>query len=294
LNRMSLLIAGGESDPNLQALSAAGKRLGIPLVELRHGQGKSPAFQWDIDSGSVKINGESCRPHAAFIRHDVFEGLNDPRPEIGTRALAWYQAVHGWLLVDRTIRLFNRDSSVASMNKTTTLVAARDAGLAIPATVVTNLESAIREAATRGDVTKPVAGGDYCYPLDEVLSRTEFRNGVSSCPGFLQPRLVAPEVRIYVIGSKTFAFEMRSPSLDYRMHQDVDVIPLPEVPNAEEGLRRLMTHLRMDYGAADFKSDPQSGELVFLELNTSPMFARFDQQSRGELCLAMIGELMDC
>ena len=128
--------------------------------------------------------------------------------------------------------------------------------------------------------------------MDEVISRTEFRNGLSSCPGFLQPRLVAPEVRIYIIGSRTFAFEMRSASLDYRMRQDVDVVPIREIPTVEDGLRRLMTQLRMDYGAVYFKSDPQTGELVFLELNTSPMFAKFDQQSSGELCLAMVEQLM--
>jgi D-alanine-D-alanine ligase-like ATP-grasp enzyme len=47
----------------------------------------------------------------------------------------------------------------------------------------------------------------------------------------------------------------------------------------------------MDFGAADFKTDPDTGQLVFLELNTSPMFARFDLVSGGQLCAAMVHEL---
>jgi hypothetical protein len=47
----------------------------------------------------------------------------------------------------------------------------------------------------------------------------------------------------------------------------------------------------MDFGAADFKTDPETGQLVFLELNTSPMFARFDQVSGGQVCAAIIHEL---
>jgi hypothetical protein len=140
-------------------------------------------------------------------------------------------------------------------------------------------------------VAKPVAGGDFCYSVQETLPRIEVRNGKTACPAFLQERLVAPEYRVYIIGSHVFAFEMRSHSLDYRVHQDVQVIPLAEAPPVVDGLRRLMKSLSMDFGAADFKTDPASGELVFLELNNSPMFARFDQVLHGELCRAILCEL---
>ena len=56
-------------------------------------------------------------------------------------------------------------------------------------------------------------------------------------------------------------------------------------------LRKLMSWLGTDFGAADFKTDPDTGQLLFLELNSSPMFARFDQVSGGQLCAAIIHEL---
>lgn len=110
-------------------------------------------------------------------------------------------------------------------------------------------------------------------------------------PAIVQNRLVAPEIRIYIIGNHVLAFEMCSPSLDYRVNQDAQVIPV-DVPTQEaELLRKLMARLQMDFGAADLKTDPEIGELVFLELNTSPMLVRFDQVSNGAVCTAMIETL---
>ncbi len=108
----------------------------------------------------------------------------------------------------------------------------------------------------------------------------------------MQNRLVAPEIRIFIIGNQALAFEMRSNSLDYRVKQDAEVIFLSEVPEEVESLRVLMAKLNMDFGAADFKSDPETGKLIFLELNTSPMFARFNQVSDGVLCTAMLNTLL--
>ena len=53
-----------------------------------------------------------------------------------------------------------------------------------------------------------------------------------------------------------------------------------------------MAEFRMTFGAADFKTDPDTGELCFLELNTSPMFAHFDQVSDGAVCRALLHHLL--
>ena len=75
------------------------------------------------------------------------------------------------------------------------------------------------------------------------------------------------------------------------MNQDAELVLLPKVPPEVSMLRKLIAHLRVDFGAADFKTDGDTGQLVFLELNTSPMFARFDEASEGRLCSAMVREL---
>ncbi|HEY2394157.1 MAG TPA: hypothetical protein VGK22_23495 [Candidatus Angelobacter sp.] len=308
---MALLLAGGFLDPNITALSDTALRTNVELLDLRLPADESPAFCWTLEQGAPHISGKHLKATGAFIRHDVFGGMQDPRPEVSARAYAWYQTLMGWFLSEPRIRLFNRHISSAAMNKPAALVLAREAGLRIPQTWVTNEVSKLagngvnhsqpegerRENVNQEDnqlgkmIAKPVLGGDYCYSLPEALVKTNLRNGLAAVPAIVQKRLIAPEIRIYVIGESAFAFEVRSGSLDYRVNQDAELILLPEVPTELAMLRKLMLRLGMDFGAADFKTDPETGQLVFLELNTSPMFARFDQVSGGQVCAAIIHEL---
>jgi glutathione synthase/RimK-type ligase-like ATP-grasp enzyme len=290
---MALLLAGGENDPNLVALKNAANKAEVECVELRIPSGESPAFCWNPEEGAPRLSGRELKPSAAFIRYDAFASMRDPRPEVNSRALAWYQTVMGWLLSEPRIRIFNRDVSQIAMNKPASLVCAREAGLQIPATLVTNEVKKFDAEKLDSLVAKPVAGGDYCYPLANAVGKTELRGGLAATPAIVQKRLAAPEVRIYVVGQSAFAFEVRSSSLDYRVNQDAELVLLPEVPKEISGLRKLMSRLRVGFGGADFKTDPDTGQLLFLELNTSPMFARFDQVSGGQLCEAMVRELTE-
>ncbi len=288
---MAFLLAGGYEDPNLAVLAEAAHRTKIGLLDLRLPVSHSPAFCWDLEEGAPLFSGNEIKVNGAFIRHDVFGGMKDPRPEVSARALAWYQTVMGWLLSQPQIRVFNRQMSPVASNKPATLMLAREAGLRIPPTLITNGPGNIAVDQVPFMVAKPVAGGDYCYPLAEALAKTDLRDGVTAAPAIVQKLLVPPEIRIYVIGKSAFAFEVRSRSLDYRVNQDVELVPLPNVPQELSVLRRLMSQLKMDFGAADFKTDPDTRELVFLELNTSPMFARFDEVSGGKISEAIIHEL---
>lgn len=288
---MALLLAGGEDDPNLDALANAAAKAGVELLHLRMPSGESPAFCWDPAAGAPRLSGRELKPGAAFIRYDVFAGMKDPRPAVNSRALAWYQAFMGWLLSEPGIRIFNRDISQLAANKPASLVYAREAGLAIPATLVTNEVGRFSPGQMDSLVAKPVSGGDYCYSLADALNKAELRGGLAATPAIVQKRLVPPEIRIYVIGQFAFAFEVRSSSLDYRVNQDAELFRLPEVPRELGMLRKLMSRLGTDFGAADFKTDPDTGQLLFLELNSSPMFARFDQASEGQLCAAILHEL---
>lgn len=316
---MTLLLAGGHQDPNLTVLADAAQRMNVEILDLRLSANESPAFCWSPGDGGPRFHYPSAqhpsaehqsaepgiagktgfsetiarqiRATGAFIRHDVFGGMQDPRPEVSTRAAGWYQTVMGWLLSERRIRVFNRNISSIAMNKPASLVLAREAGLRIPQTWVTNEVSKFSSEQLEQMIAKPVLGGDYCYSLAEALAKTDLRNGLAATPAIVQKKLIAPEIRIYVIGRSSFAFEVRSRSLDYRVNQDAELIFLPEVPQEVAMLRKLMAQLGMDFGAADFKTDSETGQLVFLELNTSPMFARFDQISGGKVCAAMVREL---
>ncbi|MEM9264447.1 MAG: hypothetical protein AAGA46_02885 [Cyanobacteria bacterium P01_F01_bin.13] len=286
----SLLVAGGALDPNLTRLANAAEAMGIGVCDIRQGPKQSPAFSWQLAAQTPTFKDQPLSPAGAFIRYDVFD---DPRPEVSQRSAGWYQALYGWLLSQRDIHLFNRDQVPAVGNKPAILKLAQQLGLSIPWTCVTNEESRLRQLDAGDAIAKPVAGGDYCYPLEQLMRSVEFQNGCAATPAIVQNKLVAPEIRIYIIGNHAFAFEVRSHSLDYRIKQDAELLLLETVPPEVDQLKALMTALKMNFGAADFKTDPKTQQLVFLELNSSPMFARFDQISNGALCKAMVQELVN-
>lgn len=278
----------------MQALSRTAQALGVPCTDLCVPAGSSPRFHWSLDDASDLAAtlpwGPGTPPRGAFVRQDVFAAMADPRPEVSQRALGWFAAVQGWLLAHPGVRTFNADIAAVAFNKPAALLRARAAGLRIPATWLSNDTTCLRaREASQPCIAKPVAGGGLCQTLPEALQGVQADH--SAMPALVQPRLAGPEWRVFVVGEQTLAFEVRSPSLDYRALQDAEVVSGPVPPEAQ-ALRRLMQDLRMDFGAADFKTDLDTGELVFLELNTSPMFARFDWASEGALTRAMVHHLV--
>jgi glutathione synthase/RimK-type ligase-like ATP-grasp enzyme len=178
----------------------------------------------------------------------------------------------------------------SSMNsKPAALALADQLGLRTPATLVTNDRAAAGAFLDgRDKIAKPVAGGGLTRSLDDAIAMASRSDGRFAAPAILQERLVAPEVRVYVVGDRTFAFEVRSPHLDYRAAGDAEVVALDATPDEVAApLVRLAVAMGLEFCAADFKT-ACDGSLRFLEINTSPMFARFDQAAGGRLCDALV------
>lgn len=292
--RRPLLVVGGDADPNITTLLAAVDRSGAPSVRLLVGKNSHPALAWEISSGRLLLDGEPLGCGAAFVRHDVFTGLQDGRPASQYRALAWHTSIAGWLAANPEIFIFNRRSLNQWTNKPLVLKLAQDCGLTIPQTVVTNdFERLAQFLPDQPKVVKPVNGGGYCETLSEVTKRTQLVDGRAAAPAIVQQRLVPPEVRVYAVGKNYFGFKVISAELDYRTTQDCRVEPFEQLPRAlTSSLGKLLEKLGLDFGAADFKSCPDTGRLVFLEVNTGPMFAAFDRASSGNLSDAMVETLL--
>ncbi len=289
-----LLIFGGDADPNIAAFVAAARRVDVPVRELLVGKNSDPTLSWDLESGLLAADGLQLACGAAFVRYDVFAALQDGQPASQYRALAWYTAIIGWLASHPEVALFNRCSLNHTTNKPLVLHLAQAAGLQIPQTLVTNDLAYLKtRQPPRKRVVKPINGGGYCQQLDDVLSQTETKQGRAAAPAIVQEELVPPELRVYAIGGQYFGFNVVSNELDYRTTQDCRVVAVDEVSiGITEPLGRLLDRLGLDFAAADFKTNPQTGELVFLEVNTGPMFAAFDRASEGKLCDAMVATLV--
>ena len=286
-----MLVAGGDADPNLAALIYRLREREVPHRAVLVGAEGNPRMTWDVDADELTVDGEPVRACGAFVRYDVFTHMADPRQATAYRASAWHAAVTGWLWGHDDVRVLNRRAN-RMMSKPHQLMLARRVGLRIPRTLISNdADRLIAEAAAASMVVKPVPGGGYCQPLEEMITAAPIRDGRTAAPAIVQQRLEQPEVRVYGIGGRIIPFRMHSSVLDYRVSQDtrVELLPVDAVPKEiVDGLVALMDAMEMDYGAADFKTDPATGGLCFLEINSSPMFAAFDAVSDGAVSDAII------
>lgn len=286
-----ILVAGGDADPNLAALLRGLRARDIDCEALLVGASSHPRITWDLRADVLRINGEERRPSAVFLRHDVFTHLADRRPEPAFRASAWHTTLSGWCHAHPEVRLFNRPSALRVTNKLHVLKLAEEAGLEIPATLVTNdADLLTQEAEARRLVVKPVNGGAYTRELAEVLAIAPRKGASLAAPSIVQTRLVPPEVRVYGIGGRFFAFKLVADALDYRSTRACQILTVAEAELPQglvDHLRALMARLEMDFGAADFKACAETGRLLFLEINNGPMFAAFDAACSGELTSAM-------
>lgn len=289
--KKQLLITGGDQDPNLKTLMAAAQRAGQIVCPLLVGLTSHPTIVWEVTSDRFLIDGQPLECTAAFIRYDIFTALKDRRQAAQHRSLAWHTTLNGWLAAHSEIRMFNRRNLRYTTNKPLVLHLAQSFGLKIPDTVITNDFSYLAQfEKNRRLVAKPVNGGGYCRSFEEVSRQTELKNETTAAaPAIVQNRLVAPEIRIYAVGKSFFAFEITSEELDYRTTHQAQIVYIENFSGElTGGLRKLLDTLGLDFAAADFKTCPETGELVFLEVNTSPMFAAFDSASKGSLSDSML------
>ena len=288
--RTLIAIAGGDTDPNLQSLLKELRRLRYPCLPMLVGTTSHPRFTWDLQKNEVRFQSKRVRPTALFIRHDVFTNLNDGRPASAWRAYAWFTAVASWAAANPDIKVLNRHHS-AQLLKPQQLTAARSCGLEIPKTLITNDLDVLARLDVAQSVVKPVAGGDYCRDLSSVLRKTERQGRAAAAPAIVQELLVPPELRIYRVGKQFLSYNIASDALDYRTTPNCTVTATRNDPTLIRPLRRLMDELRLDFGAADFKTCPDTGKYLFLEVNSSPMFAAFDAVSNMGVSRA-IGEFL--
>jgi hypothetical protein len=282
-----ILVAGGVRDPNVHTVLAAAEARGVETVPLLIGEGRNPSLTWDLDSDDLRLDGKRVAVTGVFARQDVFHGGG---PHACYRALAWYTTLQGWLAVCSRIRVLNRGYLGRHTNKLHTLRLARAAGLKVPATVVTNEVGSLARSRQAGEtIAKPVPGGGYCKPINELLADTELCDGIAASPAIVQDRLSGPDLRIYGINGGCMGFRIQADAVDYRESRNRNIEWIDHLPGSTvEGLGRLMASMGLDWCAADFKAHPESGDLTFLEINSNPMFSVFDRVGRGAIADAIV------
>lgn len=302
---VDLVVVTGATDPNTRCILAAAQAVGVTVAPVIPGPDREPAVSWDPVTGTLWLDGAPVRARGAFLRYDVF-GPGGAVPGRGPmdqgradRALGWYSTLASWASADESLRMFNRTTEQRAGLKGYAIARAAALGVPVPATRLTNDRAAI-DALGPPDrlIAKPAGGGSYCRPVDALVAdEAAWPDGRAPAPAIVQDRLDYPEVRVFLVGGAPFVFETTARTLDFRSDRDsvTTHVPPSRVPPALMArLMALARDLRLDFCAFDLKTRPGApatgpmGNLVFLEVNSGPMFSAFDALAGGALAQAMV------
>lgn len=225
-----------------------------------------------------------------------------------TFAFAQARAGLGGVLSTLECRWVNHPAAIARAEyKPVQLAAARDAGLTVPPTLITNSPAAVREfAGAHPRVVAKTLGSpvvrDAEHRLRTIYSRPlseedlEDLTGVESTAHLFQAWVDKHhEARVTVVGERQFAATIYADSPraydDWRsdygaLRYEADLVP-PEVATA---LRTLMTSLNLRFGAADFVVGPD-GQWTFLEVNPCGQWDWIENATGQPLTAAIADEL---
>jgi hypothetical protein len=283
-----ILLAGGALDPHLTRALRRAEARGIAARGLLVGPETWPTLTLGVPDGALILDGEALRPSALWVRHDVFAALADPRPAVAARALDWYEALLGYAALSPGVFVLNREALGRRVNKIAALGLAARLGLRVPKGVVTNDLRASRARAGEGLVAKPLRGGGLCVSLQDALGEQADGDDAAPSPAFVQQRLHGPELRVTLVGDRTFTFALHAEVLDHRATPDA---PFERVDDPAEEvlgpLRALAAALGLQLCAADLKRDDE-GALVLLEMNAQPMYTAYDTACDGAITDAIL------
>jgi hypothetical protein len=129
-------------------------------------------------------------------------------------------------------------------------------------------------------------GGAHTRLVSEV--QNDLRELADLGPQFVQRRLCGENLRLFWIAGEPFCFHLQSTSLDYRQDGDANVAFVQPPPELLAPAWRLVQRIGFDFCALDFRCERGLEQPVFLEINSFPMFVRFDDAADNRLVDAML------
>jgi glutathione synthase/RimK-type ligase-like ATP-grasp enzyme len=169
------------------------------------------------------------------------------------------------------------DATRRAENKLNQLRAAEAADFAVPKTMISQNPSEIRAfcAALPGPaVIKSVHGTPHSQLFTVTVAAEHLAedDALSICPTIFQEYVPGSRhLRVLCCGRRTYAAEIETDQLDWRLDLDVPITPVELDALTEARLADVLDRLGLRMGVADLKVTP-TGDVVWLELNPQGQF----------------------
>jgi glutathione synthase/RimK-type ligase-like ATP-grasp enzyme len=168
----------------------------------------------------------------------------------------------------------------------------RAAGFAVPDTLVTNDPDAVRRfrARHRKVIYKSASSvRSIVRLLDDAALRK--LDAIRTLPTQFQAFIGGDNVRVHVVGTRTFAARIVSDAVDYRYAGrdglDVDMIPFDLPDDVAGRCIDLARRLGLPFCGIDFKVSP-GGEYVCFEVNPSPAYSYYQEVTGAPISDALV------
>lgn len=182
-------------------------------------------------------------------------------------------------------------SSGLSQNKVVQLHIAKQFGLNVPKTLISNdIEELKNFAHDKNLISKGIHNSGYLYAgkmrgaatVNISLAEIEISSQVG-CPTLLQEKIKAAAIwRIITVGEKTFGFRMTGDKLagepdsrviEGELNGQYLTVPSP----VKENLGAMCQHVGIIYASSDFIED-QNGDLWFIDLNPEGQWGAYEHR----------------
>ncbi|HXH60710.1 MAG TPA: hypothetical protein VNI20_05070, partial [Fimbriimonadaceae bacterium] len=169
-------------------------------------------------------------------------------------------ALLGTLLTEFKGKWVNHpEANRRATNKLVQLKCARECGLRLPQTLVTNcLEDVKRFAESTGTlIVKPIMGTRKKHLLTVEINVDELdEEAVRMCPAIYQEKIEGSDhLRACCFGDRVYVARLTSDSLDWRANLDIPCEPFEVGSDLEDRLRTLLARLELRMGVMDLKID---------------------------------------
>ena len=305
-----ILIAGIPGEPPVaRAIEAAQERgIGYVVFDQREHHASDlalslePAAGWrgrlSCPAGEIDLaalSGVYVRLMDERFLPDV--AAQPPDSPARARSAGFHALLHDWLNV-APIRVANRPRAMLSnISKTYQAGVIRRFGLAIPETVVTNdpdeALAFVARCMSQGDdvIYKSVSGVRSIVQTFADVDRKRI-DRIRWCPTQFQRKVPGKDVRVHVIGRRTFSTLIESDATDYRYAQTqsgtepiLSSMDLPEA--AEKSCIELAAALDLPFAGIDLRFTDEDAVFCF-EVNPCPAYSFYESRTGAPIADALV------
>lgn len=275
-----LLIVGGESDPNTCRIVDQAHIREVDYLFWDTDDASCLQIAWDFASPQIDVGDQQLIPDAIYMRWNVFGGDS-------VRNLAAYEMVQSYAFAWPEVQMLNRGSATDTNNKSFNLRLALDVGFTIPESMVMSHLIPLKTVPNpEQKIAKPLGGGAHAKDVAKLITDDEALAGGG--PMFVQERMDGENLRVFSVGGRLFGFHLKTTELDYRDDPLVDVIAVEVPEDVIAPTHELVCRKKFDYCALDFRCRNGFEDPVFLEVNSFPMFVRFDDAGANSIADAIL------